>query len=126
MDFQSGFLCNHSFACIFLVYLRLLLRCFDAEFGLQHGKLGQDYQDDFRDKRIAKFSSVLYRFAECFVGFFAVGGVCLLVRDSISAYPDISWIIAVLCITFAVEIITLFIFGSKKIKFVLDTRKEIS
>ena len=35
-------------------------------------------------------------------------------------------IIAVLCVWFAAEIVALFIFGSKKIKFVLDTREEIS
>ena len=47
-------------------------------------------------------------------------------KNGVSAYPDISWIIAVLCISFAAEIIALFIFGSKKIRFVLDTKEEIS
>lgn len=47
-------------------------------------------------------------------------------KNGVSAYPDVSWIVAVLCIAFAVEIIALFIFGGKKIKFVLDTREEIS
>ena len=43
-------------------------------------------------------------------------------KNGVSAYPDISWIVAVLCISFAVEIVALFIFGSRKIKFVLDTK----
>lgn len=47
-------------------------------------------------------------------------------KNGVSAYPDISWIVAVLCISFAVEIVALFIFGSRKIKFVLDTKEEIS
>ena len=47
-------------------------------------------------------------------------------KNGVSVYPDISWIIAVLCVWFAAEIVALFIFGSKKIKFVLDTREEIS
>lgn len=54
LDFQPNFLCNYRFARIFFVYFRLLLRCFIAEFGLQHGKLRENYQNDFRDKRIEK------------------------------------------------------------------------
>ncbi len=46
-------------------------------------------------------------------------------KNGVSFYPDVSWIISVLCIWFALEIITLFIYGSKKIKFVLDTKEDI-
>lgn len=46
-------------------------------------------------------------------------------KHGISGYPDVSWIISVLCIVFAVETAVLFIFGSKRIKFVLDTKEEI-
>ncbi len=46
-------------------------------------------------------------------------------KNGVSAYPDVSWIITVLCIAFSVEIVALFIFGSKKIKFILDTKEEI-
>ncbi len=47
-------------------------------------------------------------------------------KQGITAFPDVSWIIAVLCIAFAVEIAALYIFGSKRIKFVLDTKEEIT
>lgn len=47
-------------------------------------------------------------------------------KNGASPYPDISWIITVLGIWFVVEIIALFIFGNKKIKFVLDTKEEIT
>lgn len=46
-------------------------------------------------------------------------------KHGTSGFPDVSWIISVLCIVFAVEIAVLYIFGSKKIKYVLDTREEI-
>ena len=42
-------------------------------------------------------------------------------NHGISGYTDISWIITVLCIGFVIMIAALYIFGSKKIKFVLDT-----
>lgn len=47
-------------------------------------------------------------------------------RNGISVYPDVSWIITVLCVWFALEITALFIFGGKKIKFALDTKEEIT
>lgn len=47
-------------------------------------------------------------------------------KKGVSFYPDVSWIITVLCVSFAVEITALFIFGGKKIKFVLDTKEEIT
>lgn len=52
----------------------------------------------------------------------------LLVMDKngVSVYPDVSWIITVVCICFALEIIALYIFGGKKVKFVLDTKEEIT
>lgn len=46
-------------------------------------------------------------------------------KKGLTFYPDVSWIISVLCIWFAVELIALFVFGGKKIKFVLDTEEEI-
>lgn len=46
-------------------------------------------------------------------------------KNKTSVYPDVSWIITVLCIWFALEITALFIYGSKKIKFVLDTKEDI-
>ena len=46
-------------------------------------------------------------------------------KKGITYYPDVSWIITVLCIWLALEIIALFIYGSKKIKFVLDTKEDI-
>lgn len=46
-------------------------------------------------------------------------------KYGISAYPDVSWIISVLCIVFAVEVAALYIFGSKRVKFTLDTKEEI-
>ena len=46
-------------------------------------------------------------------------------KHGISGYPDVSWIIAVSCIVFAVELAGLYIFGSKRIKFVLDTKEDI-
>lgn len=45
-------------------------------------------------------------------------------KHGISGYPDVSWIIAALCIIFAVEIAVMYVFGSKRIKFVLDTKEE--
>ncbi len=45
-------------------------------------------------------------------------------KKGVTYYPDMSWIITVLCIWFSLEIIALFIFGSKKIKFVLDTKED--
>ena len=47
-------------------------------------------------------------------------------KKGVSFYPDTSWIITVLCIWFALEIIALFIFGGKKVKFVMDTKEEIT
>lgn len=47
-------------------------------------------------------------------------------KNGVSSYPDTLWIITVLCIWFALEIIALFIFGSKKVKFVMDTKEEIT
>ena len=47
-------------------------------------------------------------------------------KKGVSAYPDTSWIITVLCIWFALEIIALFIFGGKKVKFVMDTKEDIT
>ena len=88
MDFQPSFLCNHRFARVFFVYFRLLLRCFIAKFGVQHRKLGEDYKDDFRDKRSAGFSPFLHRFAERFVGFFAAPSVSVFVRDSVCSCRD--------------------------------------
>ena len=46
-------------------------------------------------------------------------------KNGVSAYPDVSWIITVLCIWFVLEIIALFIYSSKRIKFVLDTKEDI-
>lgn len=46
-------------------------------------------------------------------------------KHGISGFPDVSWIITVLCIAFTVEIASLYIFGSKRIKFVLDTKEDI-
>ena len=46
-------------------------------------------------------------------------------KHGISGYPDVSWIISVLCIVFAVEIAALFVYGSKKIKFDLETKEEV-
>ena len=46
-------------------------------------------------------------------------------KNGVSAYPDVSWIITVLCIWFALEVIALFVYGSKRIKFVLDTKEDI-
>lgn len=45
-------------------------------------------------------------------------------KKGVTIYPDMSWIITVLCVWFALEITALFIFGSKKIKFVLDTKED--
>ena len=47
-------------------------------------------------------------------------------KNGITPRPDVSWIITVLCIFFAAEMIVLFVFGSKKVKFVLDTKEEIT
>ena len=47
-------------------------------------------------------------------------------KNGITARPDVSWIITVLCIFFAAEIVVLFAFGSKKIKFVLDTKGDVT
>lgn len=46
-------------------------------------------------------------------------------KNGISVYPDISWIIAVLCISSGLEIITLIACGAKKIRSVLDTKEEV-
>lgn len=46
-------------------------------------------------------------------------------KNKTSVHPDVSWIITVLCVWFALEIIALYIYGSKKIKFVLDTKEDI-
>lgn len=46
-------------------------------------------------------------------------------KKGVTYYPDMSWIITVLCVWLALEIIVLFIYGSKKIKFVLDTKEDI-
>lgn len=45
-------------------------------------------------------------------------------KHGISAFPDVSWIIAALCIMFTVEIAVMYVFGSKRMKFVLDTKEE--
>ncbi len=45
-------------------------------------------------------------------------------RHGVSGFPDVSWVIAVSCIAFAVEVVALYIFGSKKMKFVLDIKEE--
>lgn len=45
-------------------------------------------------------------------------------KHGLSEFPDVSWVIAALCIIFAVEISVMYIFGSKRIKFVLDTKEE--
>lgn len=47
-------------------------------------------------------------------------------KNGITPYPDTSWVMTVLCIVFVLELSTLFIFGSKKTKFVLDTKEEIT
>lgn len=47
-------------------------------------------------------------------------------KSGVSYYPNVSWIISVLCIWLALEIIALFIYGSKKIKFVLNTKGDIT
>lgn len=47
-------------------------------------------------------------------------------KKGVSVNPDVSWIIVALCVWFIAEIIVLFIFGGKKIKFVLDTKEEIT
>lgn len=47
-------------------------------------------------------------------------------KNGISIYPDVSWIITVLCTCFSLELIALYIFGGKKVKFVLDTKEEIT
>lgn len=52
--------------------------------------------------------------------------ISVMDKKGVSVYPDVSWIIAVLCVCLAVEIITLFEFGDKKIKFVLDTKEEVT
>lgn len=46
-------------------------------------------------------------------------------KNGVSYYPDVSWIITVLCVWLALEIIALFIYGSRKIKFVLDIKEDI-
>ena len=46
-------------------------------------------------------------------------------RSCTTGYPDVPWIIAVLCVVFAAEITALFIYGSKKIRFVMDTKEEL-
>lgn len=46
-------------------------------------------------------------------------------KNGSSFYPNVSWIISVLCIWLTLEIIALFICSSKKIKFVLDTKEDI-
>jgi len=46
-------------------------------------------------------------------------------KNGISGSPDVSWVIAALCIIFAVENAVMYVFGSKRIKFVLDTKEEI-
>lgn len=46
-------------------------------------------------------------------------------RHGITALPDVSWVIAVLCIALAVGNAVLYIFGSKRIKFDLDTKEEV-
>ncbi len=45
-------------------------------------------------------------------------------KKGVTYYPDLTWIITVLCVWLALEITALFIFGSKKIKFVLDTKED--
>lgn len=46
-------------------------------------------------------------------------------KKGVSVYPDLSFAITVLSICIAVETIMLFIFGGKRIKFILDTKEEI-
>lgn len=52
--------------------------------------------------------------------------ISIVDKKGVSVYPDVSWIITVLCIWLVVDIIALFVFGGKKIKFVLDTKEEIT
>lgn len=52
--------------------------------------------------------------------------ISIVDKKGVSVYPDVSWIITVVCIWLVVEIIALFVFGGKKIKFVLDTKEEIT
>lgn len=52
--------------------------------------------------------------------------ISIMDKKGISAYPDVLWIITVLSIWISVEIIALFIFGGKKINFVMDTKGEIT
>ncbi len=47
-------------------------------------------------------------------------------KNGVSVNPDVSWIITVLCVCLTAEITALFILGGKKIKFVLDTKGEIT
>lgn len=47
-------------------------------------------------------------------------------RNGISVYPDASWIISVLCMWLGLEIVALFVIGGKKIRFVLNTKEEVT
>lgn len=46
-------------------------------------------------------------------------------KNGISIYPDLSFAIIVLLVCVVVEMIALYIFGGKRIKFILDTKEEI-
>lgn len=45
-------------------------------------------------------------------------------KKGVTYYPNLTWIITVLYVWLALEITALFVFGSKKIKFVLDTKED--
>jgi len=46
-------------------------------------------------------------------------------KNGITPYPDILWVITILCLFFVFELIALFTFGAKKTKFILETKEEI-
>lgn len=47
-------------------------------------------------------------------------------KNGISIYPDLSFAIIVLLVCIVVEMTALFMFGGKKVKFILDTKEEIT
>lgn len=46
-------------------------------------------------------------------------------KNGTTTYPDMPWIIIVMSVWFIIELAALFIYGSKKIRFALDTREDI-
>ena len=46
-------------------------------------------------------------------------------KNGTTTYPDMPWIIIVMSVWFILELAALFIYGSKKIRFALDTREDI-